>query len=240
VKEAGDLIAEIERDPQLPLGEEERFDGYGVMSCPFDSGHILCLRRFTASSVGPAYTSVWHRDPDSQWSFYQNAPPTQSCPRYFSSALANLLVCDVSISWIGRRSFSVTIPSPFDLEWHVELGATLATLMLNRTSTFIPDRLWRNARFLGAMSRTAGVALGAGNLSLAGEAPNGQMFVANPRLVWTIQKSRVRSGGYDYGSVTTMQRQARLGDFWIPARGLFAIGRAFFEPFNPQRHRTPA
>ena len=66
------------------------------------------------------------------------------------------------------------------------------------------------------------------------------MFIANPRLVWTIQTSRARSGGHDYGSVTTMQRQARLGDFWIPARGLFAIGRAFFEPFDPQRHRAPS
>ena len=155
MKEAGDLIAEIERAPQLPRGEEERFDGYGVMSCPFDSGHILCLRRFSASSVGPAYTSVWHRDPDGEWSFYQNAPLTQSCPRYFSDAVANLLVCDVSIEWMDGRSFSVTIPSPADLQWEVDLGATLATRSLSRVSGFIPDGLWRSGRFVGVMSKAA-------------------------------------------------------------------------------------
>ncbi len=44
----------LEKEPVLPAGLDERFMGYGVMSCPFRSGHILCLRRFPASSIGPA------------------------------------------------------------------------------------------------------------------------------------------------------------------------------------------
>lgn len=31
--------------------------------------------------------------------------------------------------------------------------------------------------------------------------------------------------------------QERLGDFRIPQRGLFVIGRALFEPLDPIRHR---
>jgi len=27
----------------------------------------------------------------------------------------------------------------------------------------------------------------------------------------------------------------RVRDFWIPRRGLFVIGRAFFEPLDPAR-----
>jgi hypothetical protein len=29
----------------------------------------------------------------------------------------------------------------------------------------------------------------------------------------------------------------RSRGFWIPQRGLFVIGQAFFEPFDPARHR---
>jgi hypothetical protein len=51
--------------------------GYGVMGLPFGSGHVLGLRRWTASSVGEGFTSIWHRDPAGRWTFY--GPP--GCPR---------------------------------------------------------------------------------------------------------------------------------------------------------------
>jgi hypothetical protein len=40
---------------------------YGVESCPFASGDILCSRHVLASSFGPAYTAIGHRDPDGDW-----------------------------------------------------------------------------------------------------------------------------------------------------------------------------
>ena len=49
--------------PHVHPGQEERFSGYGVMGLPFRSGHVLALRRFPVTSVGPGYTSVWWRDP---------------------------------------------------------------------------------------------------------------------------------------------------------------------------------
>jgi ABC-type transporter Mla subunit MlaD len=39
------------------------------------------------------------------------------------------------------------------------------------------------------------------------------------------------------GEPGPLPEQAHLGDFWIPQRGLFVIGRAFFEPLDPARHR---
>jgi hypothetical protein len=48
------LASEIEWAPELPSGGEERFTGFGVMGIPFASGHVLALRRFAASSIGPA------------------------------------------------------------------------------------------------------------------------------------------------------------------------------------------
>ena len=37
--------------------------GYGLKGLPFASGHVLAMRRFPTSSIDPACTSVWHRDP---------------------------------------------------------------------------------------------------------------------------------------------------------------------------------
>jgi hypothetical protein len=86
VREPADIAADIERRSELPPGSEERFFGYGVMGLPFRSGHVLALRRFPASSIGPGYRSVWHRDPHGRWTFYQDQPGELACTRYFGSA----------------------------------------------------------------------------------------------------------------------------------------------------------
>lgn len=44
--------------------------------------------------------------------------------------------------------------------------------------------------------------------------------------------------GVVHDGVQSLPRQVRLGDFWLPNAGLFAIGRAFYEPFDPLRHRA--
>lgn len=44
--EPRDLVQRLEEKPLLPKSDGELFSGYGVMSCPFASGDILCNRRF--------------------------------------------------------------------------------------------------------------------------------------------------------------------------------------------------
>jgi hypothetical protein len=100
----------------------------------------------------------------------------------------------------------------------------------------MPDALWQNGKVLSMMASMAGPALGAGKLGMHGEAPNRQHFIANPMIVWAIPWSEARLGGESFGPVGPLPEQAHLGDFWIPQRGLFAIGRAFFEPFDAARH----
>ena len=234
--EPRDLVESIERAPTLPAGTGERFNGYGVMAAPFASGHILCLRRFPASSVGPAYTSVWYRDPAGAWTFFQDAPPAQACPRYFSSALGRILVRDIEIAWTGPRMFSVTMSGGNELKWDVVLAGTPLTRMMNVIAGLVPEPLWHQPAFLKVMGGVARVTLRAGKLALAGRSPNGQSYVANPRLVWVISTSHATLDGNDLGPMGRSGIQAKLGDFWIPSRGLFAIGGAFFEPFDPARH----
>jgi len=83
MNEPRDLIQHLEKNPQLPKGDGEILSVYGVESRPFASGDILCSRHVLASSFGPAYTAIWHRDPNGDWHFYQDVPPRQGCARFF-------------------------------------------------------------------------------------------------------------------------------------------------------------
>ena len=79
-------VATVEGNPRLARGSDERFTGYGAMGVPFSGGHYLVLRDMLASSVGTAYRSIWHRDPQGRWTIFTTAAPALSCPRYFGSA----------------------------------------------------------------------------------------------------------------------------------------------------------
>ncbi|HZA77578.1 MAG TPA: hypothetical protein VE623_14445 [Acidimicrobiales bacterium] len=78
------------------------------------------------------------------------------------------------------------------------------------------------------MGPVAGFALRAGKVGMVGTSPNGQEFIANPLGVWVINETSARLGDDDFGPTGPPREQTRLGDFWIPRRGIFAIGRTFF------------
>jgi hypothetical protein len=225
MREPAEMVEDIERRSEPPPGEEERFFGYGVMGLPFTSGHVLGLRRFPASSIGPGYRSVWHRDPHGRWTFYQDQPAELACTRYFGSAVDEVRDGPIRIDWSGPRSFAVRAG---DLEWTVEVGSTPVTRLFNAVGGILPARAWRSRPVLDAMSRVAGTALRAGRVRLTGAAPNGQRFVANPLTMWVATGSRATVGGRDLGEMGPAPEQARLGDFCIPQRGVFVIGRATF------------
>ena len=237
--EPKDLVDRLEQDAQLPSGNEERFAGYGVLGVPFTSGDLLAMRRFPASSLGESYTSVWHRNPQGRWTIYTSVAPQLACPRYFGSAIDETGVREIEISWTSPRDFTLSIEEDPALEWHLSLGQTPATRLINAVVGVLPDALWRKEAVLKAMGKAAGLMLRAGRLPLAGQVPNGQRFVLNPKHLCMIQSSTARMAKQDLGSVGPLAVQTRLGDFWIPQRGMFVIGHAFFEPLDPARHALP-
>ncbi len=72
-------------------------------------------------------------------------------------------------------------------------------------------------------------------MALAGHARTALHREPADRLDDPIQPRR--RGGIDIGAPGPLPQQEHLGDFWIPQRGLFVIGQAFFEPLDPTRHR---
>jgi hypothetical protein len=51
-----------------------------------------------------------------------------------------------------------------------------------------------------------------------------------------IDSSKASLQGEDFGAIGPLKKQSRLADFWIPQRGIFAIGDASFETYDPSRH----
>jgi hypothetical protein len=226
------LAAEAEARPEVPVGPGERFAGYGIMGLPFASGHVLAMRRFPASSIGPAYTSIWHRDPAGNWVFWQDQPAELGCARYFSAAITETRHVGIDLDWTAPDTIRLAVPE-LDFAWTATLRATRVTRALSAMATALPERWWSAARVLAVMGPAAGMALRAGRVGLTGRAPNGQRFVANPRRMWLVAESIASIGGVDFGPIGALDRQAALGDFAIPQRGVFAIGRATFADGSP-------
>jgi hypothetical protein len=159
-----------------------------------------------------------------------------ACSRYFGSAVDEAVEREIDITWTSPRDLTISIEEDPGLDWRLSLSKTPATRLLNAVGGVLPDALWRKEAVLKPMGKAAGLLLRAGRLGLTGQAPNRQTFIANPMLVWAIRPSTARMGDRDLGRVGPLPEQTRLGDFWIPQRGIFAIGRAFFEPLDPARH----
>lgn len=230
-----DAATAVLRNPRLPAGDDERFVGFGVMGLPFASGHYLALRHFPATSFSPGYRSVWHRDPDGEWTFYATTPGPQSCARFFSSATPNDAVqCDIDVAWVTPWSLFVEIPNL--LAWHIDIGATLSTRLMSAVGGRLPARAWTNRAMLAALGRAAGPTLRAGRVRLAGTAPNGQRFMIAPAQVWAVTDSRAAWRGADLGPVGPLPDQPRLAGFRPPQRGLFVVGSGHFETFDAARH----
>lgn len=226
------LIETIEQTSLVPDGNCDRFAGYAVIGLPFASGHVLALRRFPASSLGPGYTSIWHRDPGGAWTFYSTTAPEQSCSRYFGSEIEDNVHTPIQIAWTGPESFRVVAECSRPLDWEISVTETAASRRLNFVARHLPESWWQKRFMLRFMGFAARVILGTGKINLAGRTPNGHEFIANPKQVWLVRSSRAVVNGVDLGPVGRLSSQARLNDFLLPQKGLFAVASAFLQSPN--------
>jgi len=223
--------------PELPHGDDERFAGYGVMGIPFASGHYLALRDMLASSVGPAYRAIWHRDPEGRWSIHTTGAPELTCPRYFGSVATAIRVPGIDVVWRDDHTLDVSIGD--ELEWRIELSSTPATRMMTAMGGGMPEAAWNSIPVLAAMEPMARGVLGVGRVRLRGATPNGPKFKAAPRKVWRAG-GRASLRGEDFGPAAPLAAQTGLGDFWLPQRGLFFVGGARFTNADEHAARTPS
>ena len=91
---------------------------------------------------------------------------------------------------------------------------------------------WRNGPLLRAIGTVAGPLLGVGKVQLTGTTSNRQHFDANPLRIWYVTDSHAVVEGEDLGPIGALAEQAHLGDFYLPQRGMFSIGRVFIQPLK--------
>lgn len=211
----------------------ERFTGWGVMGLPFDSGHVLGLRCWATSTVGPPYTSVWHRSPDGRWAFWSTETAEVSCTRYTSAIADEARVSRIQVSWSGARLL-VEVDEP-SLRWELDVRPTALTTALSVAARLVPPR----RALLRAMGPVAGRALGTGPLALVGRMPNGQAYRLVPSAVRRVVSSTAVLDGADLGTPSPLAAQARIGDFRIPQRGIVADGAVDFVSPRPGASSAP-
>ena len=198
------------------------------MGSPFASGHYLALRDMVASSVGPAYRALWHRDPEGRWTIHTAAAPELSCPRYFGSETEVEQVSSIDVTWESEFEFSVTLGDV--LTWRVELAASPATRAMTAMGGAMPAAAWTSNPVLTSMGPMARTMLRSGRVRLRGRTPNGPRFKAAPLQVWRVAGGGASLAGEDLGELAPLDTQAHLGDFWLPQRGIFFAGHARFTP----------
>jgi len=226
VRDPAEFARQAEEHPQLPAAACERVSGYGVMGLPFRSGHVLGLRRWTASSVGAGFTSIWHRDPEGRWTFYESVPSEFACTRYFGASVERVQVGPIALHWKDQRRLHVsTVDRAVD--WTIELGSTPVTRLMSVVGSSLPLAAWRSRPLLLAMGHLAGWSLGVGEVKLTGMTSNGQPFDANPLRIWLVTSTDAVVEDQELGETGPLDDQAHLRDFYIPKRGIFAIGRVF-------------
>jgi hypothetical protein len=220
-----------------PAGDHECLTGYGVMGLPFASGHVLALRRWTTSSYGPPFTSVWHRAPDGRWTFVAAAPPALACTRYTGVDVETALVGEVRVAWEGPSTLGVTVPL-LDLRWTLTLGVTPVTRAFAAMQRVVPQALVHGAAGHALLAGVARLGLGTGRMALRGRMPNGQRFRARPRALWVVTDARATLAGVSLGAPGALAEQARIGDFRVPQCGVLAVGAACFDALDPSRHEV--
>ena len=224
-----EYVQHSEAQPELPRGTEERVSGYGLMGIPFSSGHVLAFRRWTASSVGEPFTSIWHRDPRGRWLFYETADGKVSCSPWFGGGVQESRRTGITLTWESAEQLRVRT-SDGHIDWSLTFGSSPVTRMMNGMAAMMPPTAWKSRRVLGLMGRMATATLGGGRLSLVGTSSSGYPFLANPWHIWRVIESSASIGGESVGVPAPLPEQARLGDFWIPQQGTFAMGRVYMRP----------
>src|SRR5262249_16746302 len=178
---AKEVIEAVEHAaPQLD-GAGDRFSGYAIVGLPFQSGHMLALRRFSGSSIGPGSVSVWQRDPSGRWTFYSTVAPDLSCARYFGGQVERNVVASIDIAWADSMRFRVVVGNVVGniIEWHVALGSSIATRLVNIVAGAIPEPAWQSPFVLRVMGGMAKATLGTGRMNFTGHTPNCHRYVAN-------------------------------------------------------------
>ncbi|GAB4445741.1 MAG: hypothetical protein Fur0044_41970 [Anaerolineae bacterium] len=215
-----------------PLPGFEYVRGFGVFGLPLESGHVLALRVFPENSFAP-YMTVWHRTPEGVWSIFVDGPRLDTaCPRYYGAAARYVQFAKITLRWTGPMALTILVDSP-RLEWHISMASSPLFDLMNTVSPRLPEPLWRTPLMLRAFEWLGKTLFDLGNVTLTGTAPNGHFTILMPQRMLPITSGRASLNGQDLGRPSRSPENPAIGSVNLPARPVFAIGRAYFKIQDP-------
>ena len=215
---------------QSPWPGHEHVRGYGVFGLPLSSGHTFTLRVFPINDFAP-YITVWHLKPDSKWTIYYDAVrPDIACPRYYGSAVEHSAAAKINLEWVSAAVLSIRMDQP-KLEWTVSMQEPWYLRLMNAISQRMPFWTWKHAALLKLREWVA-QRMGIGKIKLAGYMPSGHFGILMPQRMYFINHTQIKLDGMDLGQPVSLRRNPKIGEVPLPARGIFAIGEAYWEIRN--------
>lgn len=208
------------------------------MGLPFSSGHVLGLRRFPASSVGPRYTLCGTGIPRDAGRFILLS---RRCRDVTGTSAARSAKSSNALSSSTGRTTELLGNG---WRWHAPMGSSASAYAYytghERRRRLGPGSpLAADAGALGDGS--GGRASSPGGTSwLTGSGPNGQWFVANPRLIWSIPESTAVVHGEELDSVSVLPETSPAGRLLDTAARRLCRRRCFFQSFKPAHHLAVA
>jgi hypothetical protein len=197
-----------------------RLHGYALLSLAFESGDVIMFRRVTASSMGPPFTTLWHRGPAGAWRFHVNVAPARSCLRFLGMSPDQVRTDDISVVWKSRHELALYLRRT-RLHLALRLKASATMLILGAAAALVPGALWRAGNVLEAAASVAGAALGAGPLGLSGRTPTGHEYRVRPRAVWGVAAAAAVLDGRDLGALQETVSSSGPAGIVLPRRPLF-------------------
>jgi hypothetical protein len=143
----------------------------------------------------------------------------------------------IRLAWPEPYRLTIAADNP-SFSWEVTFAATPASRVLSALAQRLSGQFLANESVLRVLGPVAGTLLGAGRLALTGTMPNRQTFHLVPSHVWMVTASRAQLGATDFGRPAPLPRQATIGDFRIPQKGLLAVGALDVDLINLGRHST--
>lgn len=224
------------RTGESPWSGHEYGRGYGVLVCPFDSGHLLGLRVFPENDFAP-YVSFWHRAPGEDWAIYVDGPSLDTaCPRYWGPATGTTALAEIDVNWTGRRELRVTMDEPA-LDWRLSMAAPPIMRGLNTLEAALPRWTWRVGTLRRLREWVARRYHGYGDIELAFTSASGHEVVLLARENYRVDASTARLDGQSLGEPVTLDRNPTVGGVALPAAPSFAFGEAQARIDDPDEYR---
>ena len=206
--------------------------GYAVMLLPFSTGHMLALRRFHESSISP-YVSVWHCNPEGEWSIYNDGPSLETtCPRWWGPALIKAELTDIRLHWMDSNTLRVTMEKP-SLEWTLSIKPSSGLLnLVNNVNTKIPYRFLRSGFMRRIQEVMARYVFNLGDLNFSFITPTQKDAMIVMEAFYYIDDSKAIWQGKDLGEQINLKRNPSIGNIALPRIPSFVTVHAFEKKRN--------